>query len=204
MKLRSVFAFLSLTIHLLITACSTVPDKEIDQTARDSLYAAKSLVLAEVEQWALQGRLAINDGKEGGSGHLKWQNYGHSSSMNFHGPLGRGAWQLHANESGAVLQRADGTVHRAGTVGELIERRLGWEIPVNALAWWVRGLSAPGNWEARQIDEQGNLKELSQLGWRIEYGRYRDVGSVSMPMKLTARRQSYTVKFAIQRWDLDE
>ena len=176
---------------------------EIDQAELILLYQARSDVLTAAEGWALKGRLAVNDGEEGGSGHLSWQQYGQASSMNFHGAFGRGAWQLNADENGAVLEWADGEVHRADTVGELIEQWLGWTIPVSALAWWVRGLAAPGDWDLRQLNAQGNLEKLSQLGWNIEYGQYRDAGRVSMPMKLTARRQSYTVKFAIQDWDLE-
>ncbi len=196
-------SFLSLTFALLITACSTVPTVEIDQAELILLYQARSDVLTAAEGWALKGRLAVNDGEEGGSGHLSWQQYGQASSMNFHGAFGRGAWQLNADENGAVLEWADGEVHRADTVGELIEQWLGWTIPVSALAWWVRGLTAPGDWDLRQLNAQGNLEKLSQLGWNIEYGQYRDAGRVSMPVKLTARRQSYTVKFAIQDWDLE-
>lgn len=196
-------SFLSLIFALLITACSTVPTVEIDQAELILLYQARSDVLTAAEGWALKGRLAVNDGEEGGSGHLSWQQYGQASSMNFHGAFGRGAWQLNADENGAVLEWADGEVHRADTVGELIEQWLGWTIPVSALAWWVRGLAAPGDWDLRQLNAQGNLEKLSQLGWNIEYGQYRDAGRVSMPVKLTARRQSYTVKFAIQDWDLE-
>ncbi len=192
-----------MTFAWLITACSTVPTGEIDQAERVLLYEVKSSALAAAERWALKGRLAVNDGEDGGSGHLNWQTHGQISSMNFHGALGRGAWQLNSDENGAVLEWADGEVYRADTVSELIEQRLGWTFPVNALAWWVRGLTAPGDWNLRQLDEHGNLEKLSQLGWNIEYGRYRDAGSISMPVKLTARRQSYTVKFAIQDWDLE-
>jgi len=198
--LRSLFL---LTFALLITACSTVPTTDIDQAERVLLYEARSGALAGAERWALKGRLAVNDGEDGGSGHLNWQKHGQTSSLNFRGALGRGAWQLNVDENGAVLEWADGEVHRADSVGELVEQQLGWTIPVNALAWWVRGLTAPGDWDLRQLDEHGNLEKLSQLGWNIEYSRYRDAGSVSMPVKLTARRQSYTVKVAIKDWDLE-
>lgn len=196
-------ALFSLIFVLLSTACSIVPTGEIDQSERILLYEARSGALAEVKRWALKGRLAVNDGEDGGSGHLSWRQHGQASSMSFHGALGRGAWQLNVDENGAVLEWADGEVHRADKVGELIQQRLGWTIPVKALAWWVRGLAAPGDWDLRQLDEHGNLEKLSQLGWNIEYGRYRDAGGVSMPVKLTAHRQSYTVKIAIQDWDLE-
>ena len=204
MILRLLFLLsFSLAFTLLIAACSTIPTGETSQAERILLYEAKSGVLAEAQQWALKGRLAINDGENGGSGHLGWQKNGQTSSMNFHGALGRGAWQLKADDNGAVLEWADGKIYRADTVDELLEQRLDWTIPVNALAWWVRGLVAPGKWDLRQLDGHGNIEQLNQLGWSIEYGRYRDAGSVSMPMKLTARRQSYTVRFAIQNWDLE-
>ena len=203
MIFRPTFLFLlSLIFALLLTACSTVPTTEPDQAQRLVLYEIKSGELQNVQRWALKGRLAINDGKDGGSGHLNWQKRDRFSHMSFHGALGRGAWQLIEDENGAVLEWANGEIKRAETVAELAEQQLGWAIPVNALAWWVRGLAAPGDWDLRQLDKNGDLENLSQKGWTIEYGRYRDLGSVSMPVKLTARRQSYTVKVAIQHWDL--
>jgi outer membrane lipoprotein LolB len=186
----------------MITACSTVPTTGPDEAQRVELYEIKSGELQNTQGWALKGRLAINDGKDGGSGHLNWQKRERFSRMSFHGALGRGAWKLTEDENGAVLEWADGELKRAETVAELAQQQLGWTIPVNALAWWVRGLVAPGDWELRQLDKNGNLEILSQKGWKIEYGRYRDMGRVSMPVKLTARRQSYTVKFAIQHWDI--
>lgn len=166
------------------------------------LYQAKSGALGSINWWVLKGRLAVNDGKDGGSGHLNWQKQGQSNYLKFHGALGRGAWQLIADEQGAVLEWANGESYRAASASDLLEEQLGWTIPVPALLWWVRGLAAPGAWSFRQLDEQGNLEQLNQLGWKIEYGRYTEAGSVLMPRSLTARRQSYTVKFAIQDWDL--
>ncbi len=202
--MRSNFILIwSLITALLTTACSSVPTATPDQTEREYLYGIKSAELKKAQWWALKGRLAVNDGKDGGSGHLNWLKRDQYSSMSFHGAFGRGAWKLNEDENGAVLEWSDGRVKRAESVAELVERQLGWKIPVNALAWWVRGLTAPGEWDLRQLDSHGNLKKLSQQGWDIEYGRYRDLGNVSMPVKVTARRQSYKVKFAIQFWDLN-
>ncbi len=198
-----VLPLLSLACALLMAACSSVPTGQSAQAERAVLYEAKFAAFEKSDRWALKGRLAVNDGEEGGSGHLDWRKSGQTSSMNFRGALGRGAWQLTLDEKGAVLKWADGTVDHADTVGELIEQRLGWAIPVDALAWWVRGLAAPGDWDLRQLDRYGNLEMLSQLGWEIEYGRYRDIDGLSMPVKLTACRHSYTVKLAIQDWDLE-
>ena len=187
---------------MLLPGCSTAPAKEVAYPERVLLYEKKSDELEATDRWALKGRLAVDDGEDGGSGHLDWQKSGRNFSMSFYGALGRGAWQLNADENSAVLKMADGKVYRAKTSGELVEQRIGWKIPVNALAWWVRGISAPGAWEMRELDGHGNLLKLSQQGWEIEYSRYQDSGGVSMPRKLTARRPPYTVKLAVQHWNL--
>jgi len=187
---------------MLFPGCSTVPSKGVGYPERVALYEKRSGELEAIDRWALKGRLAVHDGEEGGSGHLDWQKSSRAISMGFYGALGRGAWQLNADENSAVLEMADGEVYRAKTSSELFEQRIGWKIPVAALVWWVRGISAPGNWEMRELDEHGNLLKLSQQGWEIEYGRYRDSGGLSMPTKLTARRPPYTVKLVVQHWNL--
>ena len=155
-----------------------------------------------MDQWSLKGRLAVNDGKEGGSGSFIWSNHGESISMDFHGALGRGAWRLDADNGGAVLELADGEVYHAPSLSQLVKSRLGWEMPVDALSWWVRACAAPGEWDRRELDENGRLRGLSQFGWVIEYGNFKEVGGVYMPLKLTARRDSHTVKLAMRSWSL--
>jgi len=179
-----------------------MPGTKVDQTDRVILYESRFAELLGRDQWALEGRLALNDSRDGGSGHFSWQKQGEISSMGFHGTFGRGAWRLAADGEGAVLEFADGEIYRAPSVSQLVGQRLGWEIPVEALTWWVRGLAAPGDWAGRELDELGQLMRLSQFGWVIEYGKYTDQEGALLPLKLTARRDTYTVKLAIRDWIL--
>ena len=176
----------------------------MNEAARASLYDQRYDQLSALTAWSMDGRLAIRNKKEGGSGHFNWRQNSADSRMDFHGALGRGAWKLTANESGAELQLADGTVHSADSVDQLVRVRVGWEIPVDSLSWWVRGLAAPGEIDKRKIDEQGNLSELVQDGWVIEYGKYKDFEGVNLPARLTARQDDWKVKLAIRDWVLAE
>lgn len=158
--------------------------------------------MLNLDRWTLEGRLAVNDGRDGGSGRFNWQKDGNETRMEFHGALGRGAWRLEADSNGAVLELADGETSRAPSVGQLVKRQLGWEIPVDALAWWVRGCAAPGEKERHFVDDLGRLMELSQLGWKIEYGKYTEIEGVFVPLKLRAQQDVYVVKLAIHDWSL--
>ena len=186
-------------VSLAVAACATRPPAD---GAGDQRYLERATALAEVQHWGLRGRLAVNDGEDGGSGTLNWQHAPESTRMDFHGALGRGAWRLSIVPGDAELVLADGRRFHADSVEVLVQRELGWRIPVSDLSWWVRGLAAPGAVESRQLDAKGNLIGLTQQGWNIEYGRYRVTNGVSLPSKMTARRADRSVKLAVREWSL--
>lgn len=190
---------LALAALLSVTACVTTPPAP---GLGDDRYLERASALAEVQRWSLRGKLAVSDGEDGGSGTLNWRQAPERTRMDFHGALGRGAWRLSVDPGEAELVLADGRNYRADSVDALVQRELGWRIPVSDLAWWVRGLEAPGPVEDRRLDAEGNLVELSQRGWVIEYGRYRDTDGISLPSKMTARRAERSVKLAVREWSL--
>lgn len=188
---------------MFLPACSTVPKATISDPARETAYQAKLDRIISFTNWKMTGRLAVSDDRDGGSGHFSWKNDAGENRMDFHGALGRGAWRLLADEASAELELADGTVRRAADVDQLIHQQLGWKIPAESLSWWVRGLVAPRAFSEKAIDASGNLENLSQDGWTIEYGRYKDFEGISLPVKVTARQAEWKVKLVIKEWKLD-
>lgn len=71
---------------------------------------------------------------------------------------------------------------------------------MTSLSYWVLGLSAPGGFESRTLDDEGRIEFLSQHGWNIEFSRYREVGSYSLPGKVDARSSDQSVKFVMRAW----
>jgi outer membrane lipoprotein LolB len=204
-ELRSKFIPMAVALAgALLAGCSAVRPLDSEQAAWQPLYEQRAARLGPLETWALQGRLAMSDSGDGGSGNLSWRQRPDSSRMDFHGALGRGAWRLQAGEAGAEIEFADGRLYRADSIDALVRGQVGWQVPVAALAWWVRGLAAPGEVEKSVLDENGVLMLLQQDGWNIEYGRYGVVDGELMPLKLTARQEDRTVKLAIRKWELPE
>ena len=202
MRIRNWVRASFLLTAFALSACSTIPPGSQELAARSLLYEDRQEQLVEAVSWSLQGRLAVRNDQDGGSGSFRWLEQPQNTQMDFHGTLGRGAWRLVAEPAGVVLERADGSSQRAGTIDEMVQGELGWAIPVDALSWWVRGLAAPGEVERRMLNETGSLAELQQLDWTIEYGRYRSFQGLELPVKMTARRQDVSVKLAVKDWDL--
>jgi outer membrane lipoprotein LolB len=187
------------TALLLLAGCATAPPTS---DVADPRYAQRAAALADVPEWSLRGRLAVRNGDDGGSGTLRWRQADDAAQMDFHGALGRGAWRLVARPADAELVLADGRSFRAANVNALVAGELGWNVPVDDLAWWVRGLEAPGGAEDRRYDADGRIVSMSQSGWAIEYGRYREVSGIAMPLKMTARSGERYVKLAVRDWTL--
>jgi outer membrane lipoprotein LolB len=186
----------------VLSACGTVQPLDTDQAAREPLYEQRLERLGPLDTWALEGRLAVSDDQDGGSGLLNWRQSPGKSQMHFHGALGRGAWRLQADAVSAELEFADGRKFRADSIDALVRGQIGWNVPVDKLSWWVRGLAAPGKPGQRVLDEEGRLSLLNQHGWTIEYGRYAAVDGEAMPSKMTARQADRTVKLAVRKWEL--
>ena len=166
-------------------------------------YLERASRLDAIPEWGLVGRISLDDGDHGGSGRLQWDVRSDSSELDFHGAMGRGAWHLQIGPEGATLKEANGAEQAAPGVNDLIQDRMGWPIPVDALQWWVRGLAAPGAIEGEKLDPEGLLINLEQFGWSVDFNRYDSVAGVVLPKRLNATRDNYRVKLAISRWQMD-
>ena len=191
-----------LALLVTLNACTGVAVKlpEDEQLAANRERAEQ---LATMLEWGFVGKISLDDGDEGGSGRLQWDVNQDVSVLDFHAAMGRGAWHLDFGPQGATLKEADGVVRTATTVNTLIQDRMGWPIPVDALQWWVRGLAAPDAIEAQQLDSEGRMAQLQQLGWSVIFKRYSEDAGIAMPVRLEATRADYRVKLAISRWHLN-
>ncbi len=197
---RAVVIAAGLTI--LLGGCSSRQVLDVPQADRLRAYTHRQEILLSFAHWEMQGRLAINDGKDGGSGSLTWRTGPGVIDMKFRGALGRGAWQLSADSDGAELAMADGAVHRAETLEQLVIEHVGWKVPVNALRWWVRGLAGPGSHLIKELDEGGRLEILEQGGWKVIFADYRDETGIDLPRRVTAQKDEHSVKLVVRKWDI--
>jgi outer membrane lipoprotein LolB len=194
---------LLLLLPLLLAACSTLRTPGAPSAGQERLYAEREQQLGLYQAWSIEGKLALTNGEDGGSGYFRWERGTNTDHMDFHGALGRGAWRLDAGPDGAELELANGELYRSASLGELVQRHAGWRIPVDYLAWWVRGLAAPARIEGRALDDSGRLLELRQAGWLIRFDRYRSFGDVDLPVKLTASREEARLRLAVRDWTVE-
>lgn len=197
-------SFVLILAMVVFAGCTPLRTRTVENPALAQAYQQRLEQLRALDHWALDGRLAISDGQEGGSGNLSWLNDKRITRMSFRGALGKGAWQLQTEASGARLELANGDVHYASSVAELVLKEVGWKVPVEALTWWIKGLAQPDDWETRALDENGRLKKLRQFGWDVDFASYGESDGYWLPTRLSARYGEYSVKIAVREWRLGE
>lgn len=142
--------------------------------------------------------------KEAFPGRVRWQHRADSDELWFYSPLGSAVAQLRQDAGGALLITSDGQEYRSGDLHQLAYDVLGWDLPLEQLPFWVRGLPGPGEVE-RDEDSEGRPKTIRQAGWRVSYLDWTPAGVRGLPSKLDVQGQRLRMRLAIDTWKvLDE
>jgi outer membrane lipoprotein LolB len=158
--------------------------------------------LGELPRWSLAGRIAVSDGRDGGSGRLEWTQDGRHFDIAVRAPVAGGSWRLSGDGSLAQLDGVGPEPLRDVDAAALLARELGWHLPMAQVADWVRALPADAA-DARIDDGPDGLPAtLREAGWTVEYRAWTEADGLPMPRRLVARRPPFEVRIAIERWSL--
>ncbi|MES2405354.1 MAG: lipoprotein insertase outer membrane protein LolB, partial [Pseudomonadota bacterium] len=147
------FAFAALAATLVLTACAPVAVRQPGTTKQLAAQAAREQTLGAQQNWNLDGRFAASDGQHGGSGSLSWQQNGQQYQFTLRAPITGKSVELNGGPNGAVLTGMGKQALAGRSAGDVLNAEFGWDVPVADLAWWVRGLRAPGLKEAQAEDD---------------------------------------------------
>lgn len=198
--------FIILAIGLLvITACSTLPTPKPITPAMQALWQTNQSQLQTIQQWQINGRIAITTPDENWIANVYWQQQGDFYRLQFHIPPGQSVMALNGNSSTVTLRTSDDQTFVAQDPDELIQKVLKLMIPVKGLRFWILGIPTPNSISTHyQLDDTAHLSFFQQDGWNIEYKRYQDVANTRLPDKITLQNDKFKVKIAISEWNLTQ
>ena len=202
---------LAIAAAALLTACVAQPVRQalppVQSAAAQAQQIAREDALQRQPAWSLQGRIAVSNGRNGGSGRIDWIQQGRQYDVSLSAPVTRQSWRLVGDASAARLEGLEGGTREGTDAATLLRDATGWEIPVTALANWVRGARAPGGGTANTTyGLDGRLLRLEQGGWSIVYhwplpGSDIAVnGLQTLPARLDARRGEASVRLIVDQW----
>ena len=154
---------------------------------------------ADIE-FELEGRAAVRYGEEGGSTRISWRHGASSDDVLITGPLGQGIARIVRRGGEASLTTAEGKEYRAGDAESLTESVLGWRLPLTGMPDWVRGRASVGRAAQVERDEIGQVKEVKQDDWRIEYLAWNDALPSRMTLSHEGARGRVELRIIIDQW----
>jgi len=117
-----------------------------------------------------------------------------------HGPIGIGSLRLTLSDESIRIETADGQTFEAADAQLELAARLGAQLPVQNLRYWLVGTAAPGE---HQWLNAADTATLIQQEWRIEYQRFGVTDGVRLPLKLVAVSGPAKVRIVIDRWKIE-
>lgn len=184
-------ALATLLLALLAGCASKPPVTDIIWSADQSTAMTRFMV---------HGKVGFRRGDTGGSAALAWKQEGADYDLLATGPLGQGATRIHGNATWVRI--ASGKEIRESDLPEaLLGEALGWPVAIDSLAWWVRGLPAPGHHADIDYDAEGKPARIRQQDWDILLDRWRASGGLLLPHRLVATGGDSRITLLIERWD---
>jgi outer membrane lipoprotein LolB len=197
----------ALTILATLGACTTIridplPEGMTDQPPEN--WATRSASLDQLDHWKLSGKLAVRQPSDSGTAIINhWiqdgEAYDLALSSSF---LGMGSTRLKGVPGFIELTLPNGETYRSGDPESLVKAATGWQLPLENLTWWIRGLPSPGSDYRLLFDEQGRLAIIRQDGWEIRYDRWQDflAGYPTLPARITALKEDKRVRLVVSDW----
>jgi outer membrane lipoprotein LolB len=199
MSLRHLW--LVFVLSTLFAGCTPLPTRPLPED-RDAAWHLHRAEVEVLDQWRLNGSLAVRAHREGGQANIDWRQQGSGYDIRLAGPLGSGGARLYGGDDGATLALSNGERLSDREPTKLLHDRLGWWIPVDALRFWALGLPAPTSAAQWSLDSYGRLATLEQDGWTVRFANYGQVSGVDLPGKLEITGQNAEVRLVVRRWTL--
>jgi outer membrane lipoprotein LolB len=165
-------------------------------------WSQRKAQLLSLQAWRMTGRVAVSVDGEGASASIDWRQAGTTSDLALSGPLGVGALRAVLDPSGLSLEDGSGNSVRGDDAARVLTERLGTEIPLAALRYWVLGVPAPGMPAEETAGPDGRLVRIEQAGWQVGIDRYSSTVTGGLPARLDVTRDGARLKLVVSRWEV--
>ena len=157
--------------------------------------------VSEIHQWQIKARVAIRSEKESVAATLEWRKQERDFDFHLFGLFG--ATYAHLTQKGplATLKVPDEETFYHYDAEQLLYEALGWDFPVDALSYWVKGLPSNKPGESVSRNQKGQLTNITYNDWKIDFSRFQKYSGYIMPRKITATHPQLTLRIVVKKWN---
>jgi outer membrane lipoprotein LolB len=185
-------------LALLAGGCTTLP-----APTPGGAWPERRAALQALDDWILDGRIAVAAGEDGFSGGFDWRQQGERADIELSGPMGGSVMSIQVEGDEAVVSLR-GEESRESDPEAQLARYFGPDrsLPVAEMRYWLVGAPAPGLPHEETLGEGARLASLAQSGWRVRYDRYASVGNLALPARMELSTEGLRLRVSVSDWRL--
>lgn len=197
-------AFIAFGSFIFLYGCATTQQVSTGPIGKPMSWKERSAELKRVQSWTVLGSVSIQHAARTDLASLQWDQQYENYRFGLSGPLGFGRVEINGKPGRITLIQSNKPPLSASTPESLMQRQLGWQIPIVPLYYWARGLPAPNMPAKTTFDSNNHLVRLEQARWVIEYPEYMPVGEIDLPRKMQLESKNLKVKLVAREWRLEQ
>ena len=177
---------------LVLCACTQAPTRQ-----------AEIAFAAADQPFAIDGRLSARRGSEGAAANFAWNHEVGRDRIDFASPFGQVYARIDGTAEQIRVERPGGTTDAYPDWNSLTLTLLSAPVPIDDLAFWIRGAARAGAAASIERDAQGRVLVLREQAWEIVY-TYPDDTPRAMPSRVVLRRPDalpVEVRIVVDRWN---
>ncbi|MFK5948080.1 MAG: lipoprotein insertase outer membrane protein LolB [Methylococcales bacterium] len=178
-------------VMLQLVSCANMQEKPVsafDLSARENLYSKT--------EWSFTGRIVIFDKENSMSANLTWKHTEKKEKIILSGLFGMGKTRITLTPGQTEIESEGERAIYYGDANSVIYSRLGIQVPVTALKFWVLGLVDP---DAIYLKKEAGFE---QYGWKITYLQMKFIAGYELPRKIRVEQDGTKVKLIVSQWDI--
>lgn len=165
----------SVIFACLLSSCASVQQEK----ARVNFKSPQSL-----QRWTAKGSISITTPDDSTQAKYVWVQEKNNYTIDFFGPLGSYHHHLDGQAGHVSLIDYQGKKQEASSAHALLQQTVGWNLPVESLKDWIRGIKTPAE------------------NWKITYLSMTQVGAYQLPSTLILDHPGIKIKIKITEWTL--
>ncbi|MFP4614393.1 MAG: lipoprotein insertase outer membrane protein LolB [Thiohalorhabdus sp.] len=193
---------LAVGLAMVLAGCAALgPQPAEDRDRAAAAYRERAEALAAPDGWRMVARVRVEGPEESGQVRLHWTHQDRSDRLQVRNPFGQTVLEVRYGAQGMQVRDSRGRTYRGATARMVLQRRLGWRVPVESMARWALGL-ADEERLPEVLDDLGAPLELRSGPWRVTYGEYREVEGIRLPRDIRLEREGAEARLRVEQWDL--
>lgn len=191
---------IGLAVVIIIGGCVSPRDRIGE--ALEVEWLERRDLLRQLDDWRMEGRIALRTGSDGYNGTLSWEQMDDLLDFRFRGPFGFGGFRIHGDLDRLRIKTTSGEELLMTDPEAEMHDRFGWSLPVYSMRFWIVGVSDPGMTADETVDDDGMLLELSQNGWDVSFDGYRVEDGLLLPKKIVMESGDVRIRVVADRWQI--